>query len=134
MGSNRRGNKGLRRRGIQEAAEETLAALRARPNIVFAGIYTADGKLFARYEHTKRPAEAELHRLDESINDLSQTMEGSNKGLLEGYPGFDRDSETLVRRVSATGNGAGTPEGSRLAGGFSERVSDPVPVGVPVID
>src|SRR6195256_5072286 len=33
----------------QEAAAETLAALRATPNIVSAAVYTPDGNLFAKY-------------------------------------------------------------------------------------
>ena len=39
--------------GDKAAASETLAALRARPNISAAAIYTPDGRLFAH--HSARP-------------------------------------------------------------------------------
>ena len=35
----------------QRAAENTLSALKASPNVVFAGIYTPEGQLFASYSH-----------------------------------------------------------------------------------
>src|SRR6266850_6921725 len=40
------------------AAEKTLSALEASPNIVSAGIYTPDGQPFAAYrrDHASRPA------------------------------------------------------------------------------
>ena len=39
----------------KQTAEETLAALRARPHIVRASVYTPDGKLFAEYERGHVP-------------------------------------------------------------------------------
>ncbi|MFN0086232.1 MAG: response regulator [Blastocatellia bacterium] len=42
----------------QESAQEMLAALRAKPRIVSAWIYTADGRPFAKYLRSDQPATA----------------------------------------------------------------------------
>jgi signal transduction histidine kinase/DNA-binding response OmpR family regulator len=43
-----------------QSAENTLSALKASPNILSAGIYTTDGRLFATYSHNEKD---EVHAL-----------------------------------------------------------------------
>ena len=69
------------------AASETLAALRARPHLVTACIYRADGSILARYarqEGTLRLPARRAHRMGSQFSSVSLTI--SHAILLERAP------------------------------------------------
>ena len=76
------------------AAETTLSALRADPNVVSAGLYGADGRLFAAY----RRGSVEQTGLPESIAPGEQTQ----------LSWFDDPGIVLVRPIVFQGTHAGT--------------------------
>ena len=67
-----------------QSAENTLSALQAAHNVMFAGIYTPDGKLFASYS---RDANARV-----------PAMPSFSSGQLETYA-FENDDVVLVRSI-----------------------------------
>jgi len=86
----------------QEAAVETLATLKAHPNIISTRIYTANGVLFAEYPNAARPVlsddphntrdnSIQPHKQDknEKLGDLTILKKVTQRGRLEGYPFFD---------------------------------------------
>ncbi len=74
----------------QMAAEETLAALRVEPNIVFAGIYTSAGDLFVGYYGKKEDTgNISSNFTREDNNKISKLKKTGDQGMLEGYPLFD---------------------------------------------
>ena len=76
-----------------QSAENTLSALQAAHNVMFAGIYTPDGKLFAAYS---RDANARV-----------PAMPSFSSGQLETYA-FENDDVVLVRSIVFQGKPTGT--------------------------
>ena len=70
------------------AAEETLAALRASPDVVLAQIYAADGRLFASYARDGAAAPAAVPRIAPDATEISS---------------FDASSVEVARRVVSDG-------------------------------
>src|SRR5579872_4471721 len=75
----------------QQSAEKTLAALRASPHIIYAGIYTPSGQFFAGYwrdkDHTVNPpvhptGDINIHWIRDGQYDLAQPIvfDGKNVG------------------------------------------------------
>ncbi|MCP4347652.1 MAG: response regulator [Desulfobacterales bacterium] len=69
----------------QDSATQTLAALGAEPNILFSGIFTSDGKLFAEY----CPDTALKNITQEKHNNLKVLKQDFYDEAFEGYPLFD---------------------------------------------
>ncbi len=65
----------------QKAAEETLTGLSAEPNIVVAGIYKADGNIFAEYYQHSAP--------NLKIKEIYVQKNRADQEFFEGYPFFD---------------------------------------------
>jgi len=76
-----------------QSAENTLSALQAAHNVMFAGIYTPDGKLFAAYS---RDANARV-----------PAMPSFSSGQLETYA-FENDDVVLVHSIVFQGKPTGT--------------------------
>lgn len=55
----------------QRSAEETLAALRAQPHIISAGIYALDGRLFAEYRRDRKKEELSLPEIPSGATERS---------------------------------------------------------------
>ncbi len=65
----------------QKSAKEMLSAINAQPDIISAGVYLADGNLFAEYHKECCPLS-----LEKKIGDLKKA---ADQDLFEGYPFFD---------------------------------------------
>jgi len=68
----------------QKAAEETLTGLSAEPNIVVAGIYKADGNIFAEYYKDVQHNDPNL-----KIKEIHAQRNRADQEFFEGYPFFD---------------------------------------------
>jgi len=77
----------------RQSAENTLSALKAAHNVTFAGIYSADGKLFASYS---RGADARV-----------PAIPPFSSGQLEAYA-FENKNVVLVRAIVFQGKPTGT--------------------------
>ena len=79
--------------GDENAAAETLAALKADPHTVYAGIYTRDNKAFAAYRRSDKKGEALPPRL------ISEQTGGYR---------FENDGLILIRKIVFKGEPIGT--------------------------
>ncbi len=70
-----------------QAGGETLASLNVEPNIVSAGIFDADGKLFASYNAAKTEGRSAI--LKKKNHELSTLIPEAYQEELEGSPLFD---------------------------------------------
>jgi len=84
----------------RKAAEKTMAAMYVEPSIVFAGIYTAEGNLFAEYYKNTGKLSYQDRKSDRKI---SEAKAAGDQGALEGYPFFDDHLDVFENIVSDTG-------------------------------
>jgi signal transduction histidine kinase len=69
----------------RKAAEKTMADVNVNRHIVFIGIYTAEGDLFAEYHRDKDLPLSEK----KAAGKISEAKAAGDQGSLEGYPFFD---------------------------------------------
>jgi signal transduction histidine kinase len=92
-----------------KSAEQTLLALRASPNILYAGIYTTDGQMFAEYQRDAEAKISPMHALA-ARNNQAHWFEGRQLGLVHSIVSDNKvigtvylrtDLITVVKRLRA---------------------------------